>query len=101
MQDPVPRVGKFWVLYSRPGQRVLVDQGGDLQVRPTPLDQKLLSLNPGRSKRYCALIQNLHANLTVMFRWSRLLFCDPLLFAMTTLFCPDNSSTQVAYAARR
>ena len=47
VQDPVPSVGKFWVIYSRPGQRVLVDQQGDLQVRPTPLDQKLLSLNPG------------------------------------------------------
>ena len=47
MQDPVPRVGKLGVLYSRPGQRVLVDQGGDMQVRPTPLDIRLSSSNPG------------------------------------------------------
>ena len=46
-QDPVPRVGKLGVLYARPGQRVLVDKGGDMQVRPTPLDIRLSSANPG------------------------------------------------------
>lgn len=48
MQDPVPRVGKFWVLFSRPGQRVLVNGQGDMQVRPTPLDRRLKPLNPGQ-----------------------------------------------------
>ena len=48
MQDPVPRVGKFWVLFARPGQRVLVNQGGDMQVRPTPLDRRLIPLTPGQ-----------------------------------------------------
>ena len=48
MQDPVPKVGKFWVLFARPGQRVLVNQGGDMQVRPTPLDRRLTSLTPGQ-----------------------------------------------------
>ena len=48
LQDPVPRVGKFGVLYSRPGQRVLVDQGSNMQVRPTPLDIRLTSINPGQ-----------------------------------------------------
>ena len=48
MQDPVPRVGKFWVLFARPGQRVLVNQGGDMQVRPTPLDRLLTPLTPGQ-----------------------------------------------------
>lgn len=48
LQDPVPRVGKLGVLYARPGQRVLVDQGGDMQVRPTPLDIRLSSSNPGQ-----------------------------------------------------
>ena len=48
LQDPVPKVGKFWVLFSRPGQRVLVDQGGDMQVRPTPLDRRLAPLTPGQ-----------------------------------------------------
>ncbi|KAL3161315.1 hypothetical protein ABBQ38_009669 [Trebouxia sp. C0009 RCD-2024] len=47
-KDPVPRVGKLGVLYARPGQRVLVDQGGDMQVRPTPLDIRLSSSNPVR-----------------------------------------------------
>ena len=47
LQDPVPRVGKLGVLYSRPGKRVLVDQEGDMQVRPTPLDIRLSSANPG------------------------------------------------------
>ena len=47
LQDPVPRVGKLGVLYSRPGKRVLVDQDGDMQVRPTPLDIRLSSANPG------------------------------------------------------
>ena len=46
VQDPVPKVGKFWALYSRPGQRVLVDVMGDMQVRPTPLDMRLSSTNP-------------------------------------------------------
>ena len=56
LQDPVPRVGKLRVLYSRPGQRVLVDQGGDMQVRPTPLDIRLSSSNPG------LLLQHLPSN---------------------------------------
>ena len=46
LQDPVPKVGKFWVLFTRPGQRVLVNQGGDMQVRPTPLDRRLTPLSP-------------------------------------------------------
>ena len=35
VQDAVPRVGKFLVLFSRPGQRVIVDYRGDILVRPT------------------------------------------------------------------
>ena len=46
MQDPVPKVGKFGTLYARPGQRVLIDLTGDMQVRPTPLEMRLPSLNP-------------------------------------------------------
>lgn len=45
----MPRVGKLGVLYSRPGKRVLVDLEGDMQVRPTPLDIRLSSANPGPS----------------------------------------------------
>jgi hypothetical protein len=29
-------VGKFLVLFSRPGQRVIVDYRGDVVVRPSP-----------------------------------------------------------------
>ena len=55
MQDPVPKVGKFWVLFARPGQRVLVNQGGDMQVRPTPLDRRLTPLTPGQLLCPCLL----------------------------------------------
>ncbi|DBA79451.1 TPA: hypothetical protein ACH3X2_007723 [Trebouxia sp. C0005] len=47
-QDPVPKVGKFGVLYARPGQRVILDAGGEMQVRPTQLDVRLSTLNPFR-----------------------------------------------------
>ncbi|KAL0044911.1 hypothetical protein WJX82_001842 [Trebouxia sp. C0006] len=47
-QDPVPKVGKFGVLYARPGQRVILDAGGEMQVRPTQLDMRLSTLNPFR-----------------------------------------------------
>ncbi len=46
LQDPVPKVGKFGVLYARPGQRVILDAGGEMQVRPTQLDMRLSTLNP-------------------------------------------------------
>ena len=46
LQDPVPKVGKFGALYARPGQRVLLDLIGDMQVRPTPLEMRLPTLNP-------------------------------------------------------
>ena len=49
IQDPVPKVGKFGVLYARPGQRVILDAGGEMQVRPTQLDMRLSTLNPCRS----------------------------------------------------
>lgn len=49
LQDPVPRMAKLGVLYSRPGKRVLVDLEGNMQVRPTPLDIRLSSANPGLS----------------------------------------------------
>ncbi len=51
VQDPVPRVGKFGVVYSRPGQRVVLDAGGEMQVRPSPLDMRLSSINPGSSEK--------------------------------------------------
>lgn len=36
LQDAVPRVGKFLVLFARPGQRVIVDYRGDVVCRPSP-----------------------------------------------------------------
>ena len=36
LQDAVPRVGKFFVLFARPGKRVIVDYRGDVVVRPSP-----------------------------------------------------------------
>lgn len=35
MQDAVARNAKFWVLYKRPGQRVLINVRGDMLVRPS------------------------------------------------------------------
>lgn len=47
-RDPVPKMGKFGILYARPGQRVILDAGGEMQVRPTQLDMRLSTLNPFR-----------------------------------------------------
>ena len=41
MQDPVPKMAKFWFLYARPGNRVLLYKNGDIIVCPTPLDMRL------------------------------------------------------------
>ena len=38
LQDAVPRVGKFFILFSRPGKRVIVDYRGDVVVRPSPYE---------------------------------------------------------------
>lgn len=35
MQDAVARNAKFWLLYKRPGQRVLINDRGDMLVRPS------------------------------------------------------------------
>lgn len=35
VQDAVARNAKFWVLYKRPGQRVLINDRGDMLVRPS------------------------------------------------------------------
>ncbi|KAK9788444.1 hypothetical protein WJX73_010754 [Symbiochloris irregularis] len=40
-QDIVPRVGKFFFLFKRPGHRVLVDLKGQMIVRPVPLELQL------------------------------------------------------------
>ena len=34
-QDAVARSAKFWVFYKRAGQRVLINDRGDMLVRPT------------------------------------------------------------------
>ncbi|KAL3158681.1 hypothetical protein ABBQ32_011423 [Trebouxia sp. C0010 RCD-2024] len=57
-QDPIPKVGKFWGLFSRPGQRVLVNPRGDMQVRPTPLDRRLTPLSPV----HMPFLQRLHCS---------------------------------------
>ena len=41
LQDPVPKMAKFWFLYARPGQRVLLYKNGDIVISPTPLDIRL------------------------------------------------------------
>lgn len=37
-RDPVPRAGKFWVLFKRPGNRVIVNIKGEMIVRPSALE---------------------------------------------------------------
>ena len=34
----MPRVGKFFILFSRPGKRVIIDYRGDVVVRPSPYE---------------------------------------------------------------
>ena len=34
-------MAKFWFLYARPGQRVLLYRNGEMVVSPTPLDIRL------------------------------------------------------------
>lgn len=41
VQDPVPQIGKFFFLYARPGERVLLLPHGDIVVCPSPVDIKL------------------------------------------------------------
>lgn len=45
-QDIVPHGGKLWGLYKRNGHRVLMNPGGDILVRPNPLESRLLSAGP-------------------------------------------------------
>ena len=40
-QDAVPRSGKFWKLYSRPGHMCVINSMGDLIVRPSFVVQPL------------------------------------------------------------
>jgi hypothetical protein len=37
LQDTVPRSGKFFFMYKRPGQRVLINSDGDILVRFLPI----------------------------------------------------------------
>jgi hypothetical protein len=37
LQDTVPRSGKFFFMYKRPGQRVLINSDGDILVRFSPI----------------------------------------------------------------
>ena len=46
LQDAVPRVGKFFILFSRPGKRVIVDYRGDVVVRPSPYEIFIRSGRP-------------------------------------------------------
>ncbi|KAA6420730.1 MAG: hypothetical protein FRX49_09307 [Trebouxia sp. A1-2] len=46
-RDPVPQMAKFWFLYARPGNKVLLYKDGDMIVCPTPLDVRLQSYRRG------------------------------------------------------
>ena len=38
MQDVVTRGGKFFFLYKRPGNRVIVNDGGHMMVSPSAIE---------------------------------------------------------------
>ena len=56
-QDAVPRSGKFWRLYSRPGHMAIINSMGDLIVRPSFV---VWPLRPtcGRSIKPCDRIRH-------------------------------------------
>ena len=48
-QDAVARSAKFWVFYKRAGQRVLINDRGDMLVRPTFTELSIQQLPLGSS----------------------------------------------------
>ncbi|KAK9804066.1 hypothetical protein WJX73_001449 [Symbiochloris irregularis] len=40
-RDPVPRSGKFFCLFKRPGNRVRINRRGEMIVRPNPLEMQV------------------------------------------------------------
>lgn len=59
LQDVVTRGGKMVFLYSRPGQRVLVNLRGDMIVRPSWVEASLQRLPGGAASTPCFI--TLHA----------------------------------------
>ena len=45
-RDPVPRAGKFWFLFKRPGHRVIINLRGEMLVRPSALELQVLAGRP-------------------------------------------------------
>ena len=48
----MPRVGKFFILFSRPGKRVIVDYRGDVVVRPSPYE---IFIRNGELSMFCSI----------------------------------------------
>ena len=67
-QDAVPRVGKFLVLFARPGQRVIVDYRGDVVVRPSPHEIHIRN-GATRSLRACLYWQQIFVFETKIRVW--------------------------------
>ncbi len=59
LQDVVTRGGKMVFLYSRPGQRVLVNSRGDMIVRPSWVEASLQRLPGGTALTPC--LMTMHA----------------------------------------
>ncbi len=55
LQDVVTRGGKMVFLYSRPGQRVLVNSRGDMIVRPSWVEASLQRLPGGTASTLCLI----------------------------------------------
>ncbi len=45
-QDVIARAGRFWGLYKRAGQRVMINPSGDLIVRPTFIEAAAQLMRP-------------------------------------------------------
>ena len=46
VQDVIARAGRFWGLYKRAGQRVMINPSGDLIVRPTFIEAAAQVMRP-------------------------------------------------------
>jgi hypothetical protein len=58
VQDAVARNAKFWVLYKRPGQRVLINDRGNMLVRPSFVELSIQQSPIGSSVTHVSPLLN-------------------------------------------
>ena len=69
VQDPVPHMAKFWFLYARPGNKVLLYKDGDMIVCPTPLDVRLQSYKRGNVCIHCLCFEAVLLKFVCLGSW--------------------------------